>query len=106
MNKNTKYTKIKTKPIPYDLFSGEDNRQVKYMCRRCGADLSYYRTTEKYCHSCSEEIDWNVPLVCSERFRKEYNILKGEYSGIELKKKMANLFYKEFAEDVGDTKRQ
>lgn len=100
-----KYTKIKTKPIPYDLFGGEENRCIKYRCRRCGADFSYYRTEENHCHKCGEEIDWNVPLVCSERFRAEYNIIKAEHSGAELKKKMTNLFYKEFAQAVGETKR-
>lgn len=99
------YTKIKTKPLPYDLFCGENNRTIKYRCRRCGADFSYYRTEEKHCHNCGEEIDWAVPLLCSEQFRANYNILKAEYSGAELKKKMAKLFYGAFRNDIGETKR-
>lgn len=97
-----KYTKQKTKPIPYDLVSGETGRTIKYCCRRCGADFSYYKTEENHCHKCGEEIDWDVPMECSERFRAEYNIIASEYSGAEKKKKMVNLFYNEFAAEVGD----
>lgn len=94
------YTKEKVKPIPYDLFGGEDNRQVKYRCRHCGADFSYYRTEEKHCHTCGEAIDWDVLLVCTEQFRKEYNIICGDYDGLEKKKKLTNLFYKAFAKKI------
>ena len=91
------HAKSNLKPIPYDLFGGENNRKIKYRCRYCGADMSYYDKSEHFCHNCGTTVNWDVPSECSEKFRIKYNINKNTYSGAELKKKMVNLFYNEFA---------
>lgn len=93
------YCKKKTKPLPYDLFGGENNRKIKYRCRLCGADMSYYGRSEHHCHNCGGGVDWDVPSDCGEKFRAKYNILKAEYDGAALKKKIINLFYDEFKKD-------
>ena len=88
----------KTKPLPYAL--AKDGNKIKYRCRRCGADMSYYHRDEKYCHSCGGAVEWDVPEECSEQFRRKYNIVINEPESAARTTKLTNLFFSEFKEQV------
>lgn len=93
------YTTHALKPLPYALAG--DGRKIKYRCRRCGADFSYYTTEEKHCHVCGGEVDWDVPAECSDEFRRKYNIIINEPLGAARTTKLTNLFFKEFSRKIG-----
>lgn len=60
------------KPVACAVSQWNSSREILYQCPRCKTDFRIFGTNEKYCHTCSQKIDWSVIVVGTKKLAELY----------------------------------
>lgn len=81
----------KLKPIAERISQWNNADEVIYRCPKCNCSFSIFGTSEKFCHNCGQEIDWNIIIRVNKQWSEAYSCAENYEKCKEMMQKINQL---------------